>query len=100
MGRLRSTGMSIAEMREYTKLVKLGASTLGQRRAMLSVHQQRIAQTIAELTLASRLVEEKIAYYEEWTATGIEPVDLPASKWGEPGPGTVVQLSARRRGTI
>ena len=59
-----------------------------------------IAQTIAELTLASRLVEEKMAYYEEWTATGIEPVDLPASKWGEPGPGTVVQLSARRRGTI
>lgn len=100
MGRLRSTGMSIAEMREYTKLVKLGASTLGQRRAMLSVHQQRIAQTIAELTLASRLVEEKMAYYEEWTATGIEPVDLPARKWGEPGPGTVVQLSARRRGTI
>ncbi|MGA9324187.1 MAG: MerR family transcriptional regulator, partial [Xanthobacteraceae bacterium] len=38
MDRLRCTGMSIAQMREYTALVKQGSSTLKQRRALLAAH--------------------------------------------------------------
>ena len=47
MDRLRRSGMSIAEMRRYTALVKLGRATLAQRREMLAAHRARIVETIA-----------------------------------------------------
>src|SRR5580765_7898925 len=36
MHRLRRTGMTIAQMREYTALVRKGSSTLRERRALLT----------------------------------------------------------------
>src|SRR5690242_11121167 len=46
MDRLRSTGMSIAQMRIYTELAKQGPATLGKRRGLLRHHRAHVRQTI------------------------------------------------------
>lgn len=76
--RLRRTGMSIAEMREYTALVKQGSSTLGKRQALLSAHREQVKGMIAEWRLALKLLDSKIDFYDEWVASGKRPaVKLP-----------------------
>jgi len=79
MERLRSTGMSIAEMRQYTVLAKQGKSTLKQRRELLAAHRERVQRTIADWTRALRLIDGKVDFYDEWIATGerprVDPVD-------------------------
>ncbi|MED5622001.1 MerR family transcriptional regulator [Ideonella sp. BN130291] len=77
MERLRRTGMSIAEMRRYTALVKQGRSTLKQRRELLAAHRTRVQQTIAECTQALQLLDGKLDFYGEWIATGERPKSLP-----------------------
>jgi DNA-binding transcriptional MerR regulator len=79
MDRLRRTGMTIAQMREYTALVKQGRSTLGQRQALLTAHRARVAETIAEWKAALRMIDGKIDFYGEWLATGERPKQLPHS---------------------
>ena len=77
MHRLRKTGMSIAQMREYTVLVKQGKTTLRQRQELLRAHRARVKQTIAEWTVALRLLDSKIDFYGEWLSTGHRPRTLP-----------------------
>jgi DNA-binding transcriptional MerR regulator len=71
--RLRRTGMSIAQIREYAALVKRGTSTLKQRRKMLADHRMRVKATIAEWTQALKLIDRKINFYGEWLTTGARP---------------------------
>lgn len=73
MDRLRRTGMSIAEMREYTELVKLGSSTLGKRQALLSAHREKVKAMIGEWQQALTLLNSKIDFYDEWVASGKRP---------------------------
>lgn len=73
MDRLRRTGMTIAEMREYTALVQQGKSTLARRRAMLQAHRERVERTIAEWTEALGLLDDKIDFYGQWLSTGKRP---------------------------
>lgn len=73
MDRLRCTGMPIAQMRQYTALVKRGARTLRQRQALLSQHRRRVEQTITDWTLALKLIDRKIDFYGAWLATGQRP---------------------------
>jgi DNA-binding transcriptional MerR regulator len=73
MDRLRRTGMSIAEMREYTALVKQGSSTLARRQALLSAHREQVKGMIAEWQLALKLLDSKIDFYDEWVASGKRP---------------------------
>jgi DNA-binding transcriptional MerR regulator len=73
MDRLRSTGMSIAQMRQYTALVKQGTRTLRQRQVLLARHRARVEQTIAEWKQALKLIDGKIDFYGEWLATGKRP---------------------------
>ena len=77
MDRLRRSGMSIAEMRRYTALVKLGRSTLVQRREMLAAYRARVLQTIAEHRAALRLIDAKVDFYDEWIALGQRPKNDP-----------------------
>ena len=77
MDRLRRTGMSIAEMRAYTALVKRGRGTLKQRQEMLYAHRTRVLQTISEWTEALTLIDSKIDYYGEWLTTGHRPKRSP-----------------------
>ncbi len=86
MERLRRTGMSIAEMRAYTALVRQGRVTLKERRAMLQAHRDRVLATIADWTVALKLVDSKIEYYGEWLATGHRPKGQPEDRVKEAGP--------------
>ncbi len=87
--RLRGTGMSVAEMREYARLVQQGRATLQQRQDMLARHRQRVLDTIAEWKLALKLIDSKIDFYGEWISTGHRPAQLPS--------GTAAQPSRRQR---
>ncbi|WGT62042.1 MerR family transcriptional regulator [Variovorax paradoxus] len=84
MDRLRRTGMSIAEMREYTALALQGKTTLPQRRDLLAAHRARVTETIAEWKRALSLVDRKIDFYDEWMQTGhrppLIPVETPGTK--------------------
>ncbi|MBR0798628.1 MerR family transcriptional regulator [Bradyrhizobium jicamae] len=71
--RLRLTGMSIRQLREYTVLVKQGSATLRKRRALLADHQRRVQAMIAKWTEALALVDAKIEFYDEWVAKGSRP---------------------------
>lgn len=85
MDRLRRTGMSIAQMRQYTALVKQGSKSLRQRQKLLSEHRMRVHETIAEWTRALKLIDNKIDFYGEWLTTGNRP-NLPVSggRWPPP----------------
>jgi DNA-binding transcriptional MerR regulator len=80
MDRLRQTGMSIAEMRTYTALVKQGRVTLRERQDLLSSHRVRVKAKVAELKLALKLIDSKIDFYGEWIATGDRPKGLPTEQ--------------------
>jgi len=82
MDRLRRTGMSIAQMREYTVLVKQGKTTLKQRQALLEAHRARVRETIADWTAALKLIERKVDFYGEWLRTGHRPKELPGGRRG------------------
>jgi DNA-binding transcriptional MerR regulator len=77
MERLQRTGMTVAEMREYTALVKQGHTTLRQRRALLTAHRARVTATIAEWKSALRAIDLKIDFYSRWIATGQRPANRP-----------------------
>jgi DNA-binding transcriptional MerR regulator len=77
MERLRCTGMSIAQMRTYTELVKDGSATLNERRELLRDHRARVRETIARWHDALALIEAKIEFYDEWVASGERPAVSP-----------------------
>ena len=77
MERLRSTGMSVAQMREYTALVREGRSTLKARHALLVAHRAQVTRMIAEWTRSLALIDGKIDFYGEWVATGTRPAREP-----------------------
>lgn len=73
MERLRTTGMSIAEMRRYTDLVRQGKSTLKARHEMLQAHRERVQRTIAQWNEALALLDGKIDFYGQWMSSGKRP---------------------------
>lgn len=77
MERLRSTGMSIKVMREYTALAQQGTAALPRRHALLSAHQASVRQNITRWTDALALIDAKIEFYDEWIANGERPVLTP-----------------------
>ena len=77
MERLRSTGMSIKTMREYTVLAQQGADALPQRHALLRAHQASVRQSITRWTDALALIDAKIEFYDEWMANGERPAVTP-----------------------
>jgi DNA-binding transcriptional MerR regulator len=77
MERLRCTGMSITQMRQYTTLAKQGDAMLAQRRALLAGHQVRVRENIIRWTEALALIDAKIEFYDEWMANGERPAVEP-----------------------
>ena len=80
MERLRLTGMSIAQMREYTLLARQGSATLQQRRTLLAKHQARVHETIEKWTAALALIDAKVEFYDEWLANGERPAVEPHNR--------------------
>lgn len=70
LARLRRSGMSVAEMQEYTALVARGDSTLARRRDFLRVHRNRVQAAVEDLQHSLALIDEKVALYAKWVAQG------------------------------
>jgi DNA-binding transcriptional MerR regulator len=96
MDRLRRTGMSVAEMRDYAALVKLGRATLRQRQELLAAHRVKVRATIAEMSLALKLIDSKIDFYGEWLHTGQRPKLIPSLRNAEGKNGEAARRIARR----
>ena len=84
MERLRCTGMPIAQMRDYTALVKQGHATLKERRALLAAHRARVQDNIAKWTEVLELIDAKIEFYGEWVAKGQRPTIEPYQRTRAP----------------
>jgi DNA-binding transcriptional MerR regulator len=69
--RLKATGMSIAGMRRYADLCRLGPDTFEQRRVLLEEHRQQVLDRMAALREDLRIIEQKIKVY-----AGADPRDL------------------------
>jgi DNA-binding transcriptional MerR regulator len=66
--RLRSTGMPIATIREYTELVRQGESTVDARRELLVRHRIAVLRQLDDITASLAAIDVKIAVYEEKAA--------------------------------
>jgi DNA-binding transcriptional MerR regulator len=62
--RLRATGMSIQQMLEYTRLQRLGESTLRERVAMLKAHHDQVEAHIQQMQEYLVVLDYKITMYE------------------------------------
>lgn len=80
MDRLRGTGMSIAQMRAYTRLVMQGRNTLPERREMLARHGEHVRATIEQWQQALLLIDAKLDFYGEWLASGKRPAQTPSAR--------------------
>lgn len=63
--RLRSTGMPIATIREYTELVRRGDETVDARRELLVRHRAAVLEQLEDITASLSAIDIKIAIYEE-----------------------------------
>ena len=84
MERLRFTGMSVRQMREYTAMAKQGSVTLPQRRALMAAHQRRVRENIERWTGALALIDAKVEFYDEWVANGARPTVTPHQRVRKP----------------
>jgi DNA-binding transcriptional MerR regulator len=87
--KLRLTGMSIAQIRDYAALVAQGRGTLKQQQVMLRAHRARVEKTIDDWKIALVMLDHKIEYFEEWLATGQRPDKkvVATAAQGSNGPG-------------
>ncbi|WP_433433184.1 MerR family transcriptional regulator [Nonomuraea sp. CA-141351] len=63
--KLRTTGMSIADMCRYAELRRRGEHTAEERRELLELHRERVRSRIAELTQDLKVLDDKIDRYKE-----------------------------------
>lgn len=73
LDRLRQSGMSIRQMREYAQLVRRGDTTLAQRREMLRAHRAQVDLKLAQLAAARAVIDGKIDFYAQWLREGKQP---------------------------
>ena len=60
---LRSTGMPVAQMIEFTRLTHTGEHTIQARVAMLKKHRERVLQEIQALQKDLKIIHNKIDWY-------------------------------------
>jgi DNA-binding transcriptional MerR regulator len=71
--RLREIGMSIADMRRYAQLRAQGPITVQARRDLLDAHRARLRDHISTLRAHERALTDKIAVYEQMSASNHQP---------------------------
>ncbi|WP_374773827.1 MerR family transcriptional regulator [Streptomyces sp. NBC_01310] len=70
VGKLRTTGMSVADMVRYAELVREGEHTVGERRELLERTRRDVRARITELTDALGVLDYKIDMYAMKTVAG------------------------------
>ena len=68
--RLRATGMSIGEIREYAELVRAGDTSLRERQTLLARHRERLEARISELEDNLELLALKQRFYRGCEESG------------------------------
>ncbi|WP_037906610.1 MerR family transcriptional regulator [Actinacidiphila yeochonensis] len=63
VGKLRLTGMPVADMVAYAELVRAGSHTFGERRTLLETTRTDVLRRIAELQDTLTVLDGKIAAY-------------------------------------
>lgn len=63
VGKLRTTGMSVADMVRYAELVREGAHTFAERRELLERTRREVRARITELNDALSVLDYKIDLY-------------------------------------
>lgn len=77
--KLRATRMPLKDMRRYADLVRQGDASLGERRAMLEQHEQKVKATIAEMQASLESIQLKLELYRGWEEKGrSDPSDYDA----------------------
>ncbi|MFH7595401.1 MerR family transcriptional regulator [Streptomyces racemochromogenes] len=71
VGKLRATGMSVADMVRYAELVREGDHTVDERRALLERTRREVLARVAELTDALDVLDRKIEMYAQNTADAV-----------------------------
>ncbi|MFJ6214690.1 MerR family transcriptional regulator [Streptomyces sp. NPDC092296] len=65
LGKLRLTGMSVADMVRYAELVREGEHTFGERHGLLHAHREEVRQRIADLQTTLAVLDYKISMYAD-----------------------------------
>ncbi|WP_073951937.1 MerR family transcriptional regulator [Streptomyces kebangsaanensis] len=65
VGKLRLTGMPVADMVRYAELVRAGESTYGERYALLEATRRDVLARIAELQDTLAVLDRKIGFYAD-----------------------------------
>ncbi|TDC62976.1 MerR family transcriptional regulator [Streptomyces hainanensis] len=68
VGKLRLTGMAVADMVRYAELVREGDHTYDERRALLCATRENVQARISELRDTLAVLNFKIEFYAEATA--------------------------------
>jgi DNA-binding transcriptional MerR regulator len=63
LGRLRLTGMSVADMLKYVDMARRGEQTYGERRQLLEAQREEVRQKIADLQATLAVLDYKIDLY-------------------------------------
>jgi DNA-binding transcriptional MerR regulator len=71
--RLRRTGMTIKQIREYTALAKQGGAKLKELQQLMKEHRRRVEASIQDLQESLQIIDAKIDFYGSWLQTGIRP---------------------------
>ncbi|MFF1798489.1 MerR family transcriptional regulator [Kitasatospora sp. NPDC086009] len=77
LGRLRLTGMTVADMLRYVELARRGERTLEDRRGLLLAHREEVRQRIADLHATLAVIDYKIDLYAGMIADRGAPEDAP-----------------------
>ncbi|WP_419994638.1 MerR family transcriptional regulator [Streptomyces boninensis] len=65
VGKLRLTGMPVADMVRYAELVREGEHTFAERQDLLTRHRENVRQHIAELQDTLAVLDFKIEHYAD-----------------------------------
>ncbi|MGW3492170.1 MerR family transcriptional regulator [Streptomyces sp. NPDC001020] len=65
VGKLRLTGMPVADMVRYAELVRAGENTYGERQELLEATRRDVLTRIAELHDTLAVLDRKISFYAE-----------------------------------
>lgn len=68
--RLRSSGMSLPDIRRYAELVREGAGNEAERFDLLRQHEAKVTRQMAELQEALDVIRWKVALYQEHLTAG------------------------------
>jgi DNA-binding transcriptional MerR regulator len=68
--KLRSSGMSLPDIRRYAELFAEGPHTVPERHAILLGHEAKVRRQLAELQEALAVIEDKVSFYEQRMAEG------------------------------